>query len=581
MKTTIRRNRVAALVVVLMAFAVWSGGTSARIQLTEHLEISGEVFVLSELNFASDSGSGPAKFNLATPVPGLFLDPAALGTPSNGDRHDTLTAFRTEILVEVVYTGIPHITPVVKLRPYYDFMFDINDKDNSIDKFWQTNFSKGLHDEYDPILREAFIDFSYHPVNVRAGRQIVTWGRSDGVTVLDVVTPRNFRNPLTFEQERFMIPQWMINFKVDLSRFDWLPGGSVSKELQIVWNLDYRPSRFPGFKPKEEGQHPWTLGVVDFANQIIRVSEGLFEGPAGSGAPDLPGTFFNDDEWDRGDTWNQSEIFVRWKGRTGSDVSFLSDMTYSIHYAYLYEDIPFYELQGRADFGFAFPIATARAAGGGIDFEKHRYQLAGLSFDKALMFLPGQFQGTVLRGEVAYNIGNKVYEPDFALRVANSVQTLVGLDQYLYIGPTTFIKTPWFTSFQFWHDEILRDPGPGRFTKLGTPECAAQPGCGRDGYIIGGETNMFNGLRNRARNVITLFMFNEFLPGKTLRVELFGLHEFSDRQRSTWLRGVLGYVWNSRMSSRVGINFVTGERDAFFGEFEQNSSVFMEMKFTF
>ena len=452
MKTTNRRNRVAALVVVLMAFASWSGGTSARIAITENLEISGEIFFLSELNFASDPGSGPDQFNLATPVPGLFLNPADLGTPSNGDRHDTLTAFRTEFLIEAVYTGIPHITPVVKLRPYYDFMFDINDKDNSIDKFWQTNFSKGLHDKWDPVLREAFVDFSYHPVNVRAGRQIVTWGRSDGVTVLDVVTPRNFRNPLTFEQERFMIPQWMINFKIDLSRFDWIPGGSVSKELQILWNIEYRPSRFPGFKPKEEGQHPWTLGVVDLANQIIRVSEGLF-GEAG--------TFFNDDEWDRGDTWNNSEIFVRFKGRTGSDAWLLSDMTYSIHYAYLYEDIPFYELQGRADFGFALPIATARAAGGGIDFEKHRYMLAGLSFDKALMFLPGQFQGTVLRGEVAYNIGNKVYEPDFKTHVANSVQTLVGLDQYLYIGPTSFIKTPWFTSFQYWHDEILRDPGPG------------------------------------------------------------------------------------------------------------------------
>ena len=571
MKTTSRRNRVAALVVAFMTFAAWSGGTSARIQLTENLEISGEVFVLTELNFASSPGSGPARFNLATPAPGMFFPPEFV-TASNGDRHDTLSAFRTELLIEMVYTGIDHITPVVKLRPYFDGMFDINDKDNSISKFWKTNVRSGLNDKWDPLVREAFLDFSYHPINIRAGRQIVTWGRSDGVTVLDVVTPRNFRNPLTFEQERFMIPQWMINAKVDLSRFDWLPGGSVSKELQIVWNLDYRPSRFPGFKSKEEGQHPWTLGVVDFANQIIRVSEGLF-GEAG--------TFFNDDEWDKGNAWDKSEIFVRWKGRTGSDVSFLSDMTYSIHYAYLFEDVPFYELQARGDFGFAFPIARARATGGGIDFERHRYQIAGLSFDKALMFLPGQFQGTVLRGEVAYNIGNKVYEPDFALRTANSVQTLVGLDQYLYIGPTTFIKTPWFTSFQYWHDEILRDPGPGKLTKLGTPECLAQPGCGQDGYIIGGETNMFNGLRNRARNVITLFMFNEFLPGKTLRVELFGLHEFSDRQRSTWLRGVLGYVWNSRMSSRVGINFVTGERDAFFGQFEQNSSVFMEMKFTF
>ena len=71
---------------------------------------------------------------------------------------------------------------------------------------WETNLRGGLNDRWDPLVREAYLDFNFHPVFVRAGRQITTWGRSDGVTVLDVVTPRNFRNPLTFEQERFMIP---------------------------------------------------------------------------------------------------------------------------------------------------------------------------------------------------------------------------------------------------------------------------------------------------------------------------------------------------------------------------------------
>ena len=568
MKLASRRTAALFAAAALVTILVWSDGLHARTEIG-NLEISGEIFIYAEGSWASSEG--PEVFQLAV-APGVFLGPGDLGTPSRGDKYHDLTAFRTEVLLEFVYRGIPHITPVLKLRPYYDAMFDINDKAHDISEFWDTNVRGSLNDEWDPLIREAYLDFNYHPLFVRAGRQIVTWGRSDGVTVLDVVTPRNFRNPLTFEQERFMIPQWMINTKLDLTSFEWIPGG-IQKELQVIWNLDYTPARFPGFSQQEEGQHPWTLGVVDFANQVINVSEGLF----------AERNFFDHDKWDEGDVWDKSEIFIRYGGRTGGDLGPLSDLTYSFHYAYLFEDIPFYKLQNRIPAGFAFQIAGPRTGfGGGIDFKRHRYQLAGFSFDKALMWLPGQFQGTVLRGEVAYNMGNRFYEPDLQTHRANQIQTLVGLDQYLYIGPRSWFKTPWFTSFQYWRDEILRDPGPGRFTDQSSAACLAQPGCiGVDGYIIGGATTAFNGLRNRSRNVVTLFMFNDFLPGKTLHVELFGLHEFGGPQRATWFRGVVGYNFNSNVSGRLGVNVIQGKGDGFFGQFKRNDSAFAELKYTF
>jgi hypothetical protein len=541
-----------------------------------NLEISGEIFILAEGHWNSDD-STTSNFALNPGAPGVFLGPGDFGvvpsngTPNNNRWEGPLTAFRTELQVEAVYRGIPHITPVLKLRPFYDAMFDINDKGKGISKYWETNLRNNMQEDSDPLVREAYLDLAFHPLFIRAGRQIATWGRSDGVTVLDVVTPRNFRNPLTFEQERFMIPQWMVNMKYDLGRVDWLPG--IQKELQIIWNLDYKPASFPGFHPSEEGQHPWTLSVVDFANQVINLSDSLFG---------ETGVFFDGDEWDDGNAFDKSEVFVRWRSRTGDDAGWLSDMTYSIHYAWLYEDIPFYELNNRANFGFAFDFANSRyAAGGGIDMDRHRYSLLGFSFDKALTFLPGQFKGTVLRGELAYNMGNQFYEPDLNTIETNQLQTLIGLDQYLYIGPTSFIKTPWFTSFQWWRDEILRDPGIGQFTNIASAACSLQPHCGREGYIIGGESNAFNGLRKRTRDVLTLFMFNDFLPGKTLHVELFGLYELGGWQRSAWMRGVVGYSINSRLSARVGINVIQGNKSAFFGEFKTTSSTFMELKFTF
>jgi hypothetical protein len=566
-----RSGITAFLSLAVIVLLGWSGESSARYEFG-NLEMSGEVFVLADFRLGGKPEQA-REFGLAV-APGVFLGPTQLGTPSNRSEYDTVNALRTELSLELVYKGIKNITPVLKLRAYYDGMFDINDKDRSIARSWETNLRGGTHDSWDPLIREAYLDFNYHPLFVRAGRQIVTWGRSDGVTVLDVITPRNFRNPLTFEQERFMIPQDMLNIKLDLSRQEWIPGG-ISKELQVVWNWDYTPARFPGFRQEEEGQHPYSLAVVDFADQIINVSEGLF------GESD----FFNGYEWDDGDVFDKSEVFVRWRARTGGDLGPLSDMSYSFHYGNLNEDIPFYILGNRIDPGFALNIAGPRAIGGGIDFERHRYQMVGASFDKALEFLPGQLKGTVIRGEIVYNFGQLFYEPDLETVKADQVTALIGLDQYIYIGPKSFVKTPWFVSAQFWRDEILRDPGPGQFSNINTGAnpgaCAAQPRCGERGYLIGGAATGFDGQRGRTRHVATLFMFNDFLPGKTLHVELFGLHEFGHRQRSTWVRGLVGYNFNNSLSGRVGINVISGAQDAFFGQFQRNDSVFTELKFTF
>ncbi len=573
MNSPIRQCTGKVLALAVMSTLGWSQDSAAR-QTFGDFQISGELFVYTEARWGDSDEPGPNEYSLETGIPGLNLGPGRglPPPPSNGDKFDTLNALRTELLLEVAYTGWDNITPVVKLRPYYDAMFDINDKDHSISKFWETNLRAGVNDNYDPLVREAFVDFNFEPLFVRAGRQLITWGRSDGVTVLDVVSPRNFRNPLTFEQERFLIPQWMIETKVDLSDAEWLPGG-IQKELQVIWNLDYTPSRFPGFNPVEEGQHPWTLNVVDFANQIINTSEALFGE-----------NWFDDDAYDDGDAIDKSEVFVRWLARTGSDLGPLSDLTYSFHYAYLFDDLPFYDYDGRCDFGLAVNLGCPGIGGsrmGGMRFDRHRYTLAGFSFDKALEFLPGPLAGSVLRGELVYNFGQQFYEPDLELVEADQLTTLIGFDQYFYIGPRSITPTPWFVSLQYWRDEILREAGPGRVTNLNSAACALQQDCGRTGYIIGGATNIFNGLRDETRNVMTLFMFNDFLSAKTLRVELFVLRELGDDQRSTWFRGLIGYNWNSNFSTRIGTNIVSGKSKSFFGQFKENDSMFLEMKYTF
>jgi hypothetical protein len=138
---------------------------------------------------------------------------------------------------------------------------------------------------------------------------------------------------------------------------------------------------------------------------------------------------------------------------------------------------------------------------------------------------------------------------------------------------------PWFTSFQFYQDWILGDEQAGEFTRLGSVACENQLGCGRKGFIDLGAFDLFNGLRDRHRTIVTLFMFNDFLPGKIVHAELFGLHEFENG--GTWFRGLLGYSFATNLSARLGYNALWGERDSVFGQFKENDHVFTEVKVTF
>ncbi len=42
-------------------------------------------------------------------------------------------------------------------------------------------------------LREAFIDLTFEKFDLRLGKQQIVWGKTDGVRVLDVVNPLDYK----------------------------------------------------------------------------------------------------------------------------------------------------------------------------------------------------------------------------------------------------------------------------------------------------------------------------------------------------------------------------------------------------
>lgn len=76
-------------------------------------------------------------------------------------------------------------------------------------------------------IRELFLDFELGDSQVRLGKQQVVWGQADGLRILDLVNPLNYREFVLGDFEERRIPVWMLNAQTDIGaarlQFLWIP----------------------------------------------------------------------------------------------------------------------------------------------------------------------------------------------------------------------------------------------------------------------------------------------------------------------------------------------------------------------
>ena len=90
------------------------------------------------------------------------------------------------------------ITTIVRLRP------DAKD-----------NLSPGDHNQAE--LREFYLDTTIGDSILILGKQQVVWGKSDGLKVLDVVNPQDFREFILDDFDQSRIPLWTVNTEIPIN----------------------------------------------------------------------------------------------------------------------------------------------------------------------------------------------------------------------------------------------------------------------------------------------------------------------------------------------------------------------------
>ncbi len=196
------------------------------------------------------------------------------------------------------------------------------------------------------LLRQAYLDIYTDHFDLRLGKQQIVWGKSDGVFITDVVSPKDFRE--------FLLPDFQeIRVGVTGASLNYYRGGST---FQAVWLPLFESNRFPG------QESLWAMPVPSF-------QEGVTLDP------------------DRGEVearLENSQLFGRWS-LLGSGVDL------EVVGAWYLDPNPVYHI---------IPADGTPGSGGVAYLEHHRLVLGGGS-------AAWPVGGVILRGEVAYQDGRR------------------------------------------------------------------------------------------------------------------------------------------------------------------------------
>ena len=424
----------------------------------------------------------------------------------------------------------------LELRPHYDSTYDFTGFGqgtyHSFLSDLATNVSGDMQDNFQPLFREYYVDLHPKHFFIRLGRQIIAWGKSDGVYMLDILNNFNLINPQIFNEQQIKIPEWAANVV-------WQP--TATGELQGVFIPQYYPTYFTGLQMK--GGFPINGSYGDFTYGSIALINNELNGSLGFKIPtdvNNPSTRLNN--WVYGSRWSDQ----------------VKDVHYTLNYLYTWTTTQIY-----------YPNTGTYATATAVNLHPHRMHVAGGSADYEFNTGNAWVDGTVLRAESAVTTGDVYYEGN----LGNPVDVthwgfLGGMDREI-LGD--YLERPVFFSVQYWQDWVLRrnnqcacGGNENRFQDIGY---GGQ-------YGIAGSSA---GMRGLYKSLSTLYMDKTSMAGDVLDTSLSVVYEW--QYHDWWFQPHVGYRITDKTTLGLGFNIYAGSRQTPYGEFSNTTNVFFELHY--
>ena len=175
-------------------------------------------------------------------IEGKFTQSAAYSF-HNKAPHDGLSSLKSLLFLEYNYDLPKGYKLKINGNAFYDFSYAIKGRDD---------FSKEDKDalESQVELFDAYIQGSLSDnLDIKAGHQVVVWGKSDTIRITDVINPLDNRRPAMTDIEDLRLPEAMV--KLDYYHDNWRISPIMIVQQRFNKNPPFRgdfnpsPKKFP------------------------------------------------------------------------------------------------------------------------------------------------------------------------------------------------------------------------------------------------------------------------------------------------------------------------------------------------
>lgn len=231
-------------------------------------------------------------------------------------------------------------------------------------------------------LREVYMDIFFDNMDLRLGRQMIIWGKADGVFITDIISPKDLSEFLLRDFDE-------VRTGITALKADYYLGDNT---FELVWIPKFTPTIMPTETSIWSRQLSFSLpSTIDYSKKVV------------------PGTLEN------------SELFLKFSGMS-------SLIDFEIMAGAMWDDDPTMHITPTMEQNNPIPIGLT------LSPQHHRLMLGGGSFST-------EIKGFVLRGEGAYYSGKQFSALNtlglpIELMEKDYLQYLIGTD--FSIGETLF-----------------------------------------------------------------------------------------------------------------------------------------------
>lgn len=245
-------------------------------------------------------------------------------------------------------------------------------------------------------LREAYLEYMSDNWDFRLGRQIIIWGKADGIQITDIIAPPDYTEFLARDFDDIRMPVDALKLRVLASILD----------LELIWIPIFKPALLP------QGDNPWAIPM---------------EYPEGMNIIFEP-TILPEKEFKNSEFAGKVSIYL-----SGIDISFCA--------AYTWDDLPTLHKTIITD---TTPVNLI------ITPEYHRISFVGLDFSKPI-------KDFVFRGEAAFFDGKYFESEHFTEQPykKKNINFLLGIDWYP--GNDWMLTAQFVDNFILDYDQTIKD----------------------------------------------------------------------------------------------------------------------------